>query len=166
MRWVVVLCMMWAVGCAKVYDCFLFFNEWEVLELRLHELYDHVDTFVIVESCEGFRGHEKRYNFEDQRERYAPFLDKIVYVKLSEQMVTDNPWHREWWQRNQIMRGLEGCKEEDVIFISDVDEFIPGEMVEAVVAARLCIRSWGFGKRCIGGFSIAKMRWCGRGLQR
>ena len=46
---------------AKVYDCFMFFNEYEVLDLRFHELYDHVDHFVIVESCEGFTGKSKEY---------------------------------------------------------------------------------------------------------
>lgn len=51
----------WNQCCARIYDCFLFFNELEILDVRLHELYDHVDKFVIVESVETFRGNPKPY---------------------------------------------------------------------------------------------------------
>ena len=40
---------------AQIYDCFLFYNELELLNIRLYELYDHVDKFVLVESEETFR---------------------------------------------------------------------------------------------------------------
>lgn len=117
---------------SKVYDCFLFFNELEVLEIRLHELDRYVDKFVIVEAAEGFRGYPKPYNFEREKERFAQFLDKIIYIKLDEHIETDNPWIREHWQRNQIMRGLTECAREDLILISDVDEIIPGAIIPRI----------------------------------
>lgn len=119
----------------KVYDCFLFFNEYDILDIRFHELYDHVDKFVIVESCEGFAGHPKPFRFEKAKERYAQFLDKVIYVKLHERQQTDNPWVREHWQRDQIMRGLVGCDPDDVIFISDCDEIFEWKIVKEVVEA-------------------------------
>src|SRR3989344_1858831 len=105
-----------------VYDCFLFLNEFDVLDIRLHEMATVVDKFVIVECTETFRGNPKPLNFPDQASRFAEFTDKIIYVVIDEHFPTDNPWQREFFQRNQIMRGLKDCKDEDIIFVSDVDE--------------------------------------------
>ncbi len=117
----------------KVYDCFMYFNEADVLEVRLNELYDYVDYFVLVESSEAHRkGQKKPFYFEKDKERFHKFLDKIIHVKLDEHIESDNGWVRENWQRNQIMRGLVNCDEEDLIFISDADEFIPGEIIDHV----------------------------------
>lgn len=116
----------------KVYDCFLFFNEFEVLNIRLHELYDSVDYFVLVESEETFRGSPKPFHFENNKERFAPFLDKIIHIKVSDHFVTNDPWEREEFQRNQISRGLGNCGPHDIIFISDVDEIFRKQIVLAV----------------------------------
>lgn len=123
----------------KVYDCFLFFNELDVLEIRLNELYDVVDHFVLVEAAETHKkGDLKPFYFEQEKERFKPFLDKIIHVKLEEHIAckavwsTENPsqgWEREYWQRDQIMRGLQDCHPEDIILISDVDEIIPKSIV-------------------------------------
>jgi beta-1,4-mannosyl-glycoprotein beta-1,4-N-acetylglucosaminyltransferase len=117
----------------QVYDCFMFFNEYDILDIRFHELYDHVDKFVIVESCEGFAGHSKPFRFENAKERYAQFLDKVIYVKLHERQQTESPWIREHWQRDQIMRGLVNCDPDDVIFISDCDEIIEANVIKETV---------------------------------
>lgn len=115
---------------SAIYDCFMFNNELEVLELRIHELYDHVDKFVLVESIETHRlGTPKPCYFELNQDRFKQYEDKIIYIKLEEHIETDNGWIRENWQRNQIMRGLIDCEPEDLILISDVDEFIPGEII-------------------------------------
>ena len=45
-------------------DSFLFFQEYDLLEIRLKYLYDHVDLFIIVESLQSFNGQEKKFNFE------------------------------------------------------------------------------------------------------
>ncbi|PCI78293.1 hypothetical protein COB21_01320 [Candidatus Aerophobetes bacterium] len=120
---------------AKVYDCFMFFNEYDILDIRFHELYDHVDHFVIVESCEGHAGLPKEFNFEKNKEMYAQFLDKVIYIKLHERQTTGDPWIREHYQRNQIMRGLVNCGPEDVIFISDCDEIMEKEIIQETVEA-------------------------------
>ncbi len=108
----------------EIYDCFLFFNELEILDIRFHELYDKVDKFVIVESVETFRGNLKPLYFDENRLRYKRFLDKIIHVVVYDRINTTNPWIREEFQRNQIMRGLIHCQPDDLVFISDADEII------------------------------------------
>ena len=66
----------------KIYDCFLFFNELDLLEIRLNLLYQHVDYFVIVESEVTFQGQLKDFNFEKNIKRYEKFTDKIFYFKF------------------------------------------------------------------------------------
>jgi beta-1,4-mannosyl-glycoprotein beta-1,4-N-acetylglucosaminyltransferase len=70
----------------KIYDGFLFFNELDLLEIRLNTLNDVVDHFIIVESSITHSGNDKPFIFEANKERFAQFLDKIIYVK-----VTDTP---------------------------------------------------------------------------
>ena len=54
----------------KVYDGFMFFNELDLLEIRLRELYDVVDTFVVVEATVTFSGHPRELVFEANRQRF------------------------------------------------------------------------------------------------
>jgi len=67
----------------KVYDCFIFFNELDLLELRLSILNKHVDYFVIVESAQTFQGDEKEFIFEKNRLRFSEYSDKIIYYKVN-----------------------------------------------------------------------------------
>src|SRR5262249_51252156 len=120
---------------AKIYDCFLFFNELELLEGRLNELYDHVDKFVLVESTETFRGNSKLLYYEDTRERFRKFADKIIHIQVKERIDTQNPWEREFYQRGQIMRGLSECLADDIVLISDADEFVSHSSLAAIKAA-------------------------------
>jgi len=100
-----------------IYDCFTFFNENELLELRLMTLYDMIDYFVIVEAGQTFTGKRKPFNFV-LPEKYAK---KIRYIKLAS-LPSENAWDNEFFQRNSIMRGLYDAKPNDFIIISDLDE--------------------------------------------
>ncbi|MCH9627871.1 MAG: hypothetical protein S4CHLAM2_15180 [Chlamydiales bacterium] len=114
----------------KVYDCFMFNNEIEILEIRLNEMDSFVDYFVIVEWNRGHRKNNlKPYYFDENKQIFERFLPKIIHIKLDEIIETENGWVRENYHRNQIMRGLTHCSPEDIIIISDVDEIIPGEVV-------------------------------------
>jgi beta-1,4-mannosyl-glycoprotein beta-1,4-N-acetylglucosaminyltransferase len=107
----------------KIYDCFPFMNEFEVLKIRLNELNDQVDYFVLVESIETQRGTIKPLYFEENKHLFAQFLHKIIHVKIEETHPELVGWGRENFQRNCIARGLEGrCHSQDVILISDADE--------------------------------------------
>jgi len=119
----------------KIYDCFIFFNELELLNLRFHELYDVVDYFVIVESKETHKGNLKPYYFEENKERFTPFLDKVIHVKVENRLAASaGPWDRENYQRDQIMRGLINCKDSDIVVISDLDEIYRNTVMPELVS--------------------------------
>ncbi len=117
----------------KIYDCFLFHNELEILEIKLNELYDHVDYFVLVEASETFRGNPKPFYFQENSEKYAKFLDKIIHVTINERLETQNPWDREAHQRNQILRGLTLCNDDDIVIIEDLDEIIRASKLPDII---------------------------------
>lgn len=117
----------------QVYDCFLFYNELELLELRLSEMNDYVDKFVIVEACETFRGQPKSFFFDEMKPRFEKYADKIIHIKLKEPYITENPWLRERYQREQVFQGLTGCYDNDIIFLSDLDEVVRGTSIPEIV---------------------------------
>ena len=66
----------------KIIDCFIFYNELELLEYRLNTLYNEVDYFVIVESRMTYMGYKKELNFDIIRFKY--YLSKIIYIIVDE----------------------------------------------------------------------------------
>ena len=68
-----------------VFDCFLFLNELDLLELRLNELNDVVDYFIIAESTYSFKGDKKKELFflEKNRSRFEKFWKKIIYLPIT-----------------------------------------------------------------------------------
>jgi hypothetical protein len=106
----------------KIFDCFLYNGEDSVLEIRLHELRDTVDVFVIVESDMTFSGLPKEPAFNVLDERFSPFANKIRYVVVRDMPATTNPLDRERWQRNAALRGIPDARADDLIVLSDVDE--------------------------------------------
>lgn len=61
------------------YDAFIFYNELDLLEIRLNILYNYVDFFVIVESTKTFTGKNKPLYYEENKGRFKKFEDKILY---------------------------------------------------------------------------------------
>lgn len=108
---------------SKIYDCFMFFNELDVLEVRLDELYNHVDRFVIVEGTRTFSNKSKPLYFQDNIDRYKKYLDKITYIVVDDFPLTD-PWGMERHQRDCILRGLTDCSDDAIIIMGDADEII------------------------------------------
>lgn len=105
-----------------IYDCFIFFNEMELLELRLKILEDVVDRFVLVESDATFRGATKPLHYRDNAARFARWAAKIVYVPVTDMPQSGTAWDREHHQRRAITRGLDGAAHDDLVVITDVDE--------------------------------------------
>jgi len=106
----------------KIFDCFMFWRELDLLELRLRHLYDHVDRFVIVESPFTFTGKPKPMFYLENQQRFAWAADKIEHVIADFQPQPDNAWWNESAQRNNIELGLHKAQPHDIILISDVDE--------------------------------------------
>ena len=126
----------------KIYDCFTFFNEFDLLELRLRELYDHVDYFVLVEGNKTFQNQEKPFYYDSMKYRYSQWRDKIIKVKLLDMPENTDPWGRERHQRDGIIRGLRTADSNDIIMIGDVDEIPRIETIHKLRESRQSI--WGF----------------------
>ena len=122
----------------KIFDCFMYFDEELVLDVRFHHLYEYVDYFVIVESEFNHKGEKRDLNFNINN--FSKFKDKILYLvknnqpqEIKEILEADsendknnkyiiNAAYRENSQRNFIMEGLKEANDEDIILVSDVDE--------------------------------------------
>jgi len=114
-----------------IYDCFLFFNELDVLEVRLNELYKTVDKFILVEATKTFTNQDKPLWFEQHKDRFAQFVDKIEHIIIDEYPEFDSAWTFENYQRDVIIKTLKKhCNPDDVILISDLDEIPKAELVE------------------------------------
>ena len=124
----------------RVYDCFTYFNEQEILEIRLNTLKDVVDKFVIVESRKTHSGQDKALNFDINK--FPEFKDKIIYEVFDDYPPFENAWIYENMQRNHIFNVLERfCKKDDVVIISDVDEIPNPETVRYYLKKKTGIMS-------------------------
>ena len=104
----------------KLYDCFSYWDEDLLLDLRLNILDDYVDYFVIVEGNKTWQNNPKKLRFDI--EKFKKFKNKIIYIKVNDLPNGKNPWLRENFQRNCISRGITGANDNDLIMISDLDE--------------------------------------------
>ena len=122
-------------GSPRVFDCFPFFNELDILDIRLAELDALVDHFVIVESTLTFTAKPKPLYFADNRKRFDRYAHKIIHVVVDD-LPLDAPthWIREAYQRDAIMRGLTDARPDDRIIISDVDEIPKPDMLRRALA--------------------------------
>lgn len=111
-----------------IYDCFSFFNELDLLEIRLNELHSIVDKFVLVEATRTHQNKTKPLYFSDNKSRFKQFESKIIHVIVNEypsfftKFRKPSSWDIERHQRNQIIQGLKECKPDDIILVSDMDE--------------------------------------------
>lgn len=140
---------------AKVYDIFTFFNELELLEIRLNILDEHVDYFVIVESTETFSGKTKELYYEKNKALFEKWNHKIIHHVIDDTpkdrvdlerrilegglsnldkevirntLTSDNVpegqthWLKEFYQKESIKKALINLLDDDLCFVSDVDE--------------------------------------------
>ena len=116
----------------------MFFDEEQILDLRLNVLNEIVDFFVIVESIYNHKGEKRELVFD--KNKFNKFKDKIIYLvhdEIPKQIETINQndseneknrkyimnaVYRENSQRNFISQGIKEAKKNDIILISDVDE--------------------------------------------
>jgi beta-1,4-mannosyl-glycoprotein beta-1,4-N-acetylglucosaminyltransferase len=140
---------------AKIYDVFTFFNELDLLELRLEVLDSVVDKFVLIECVETFSGKPKPLYYEENKERFKKYHHKIIhhitydppksYEDLRQRTLDSNSdelmkqiciqalttsnvppgelhWLKEFYQKENIRRALVGLEDDDLCFITDLDE--------------------------------------------
>jgi beta-1,4-mannosyl-glycoprotein beta-1,4-N-acetylglucosaminyltransferase len=113
-----------------IVDGFLFNDEFDLLELRLMELGDLVDRFVLVEARHDFQCHLKPLHFEKFADRFSAWQGKITAIVAD---VEPSPHPAiEHEQRRQIARGFEDLDLSDVVMIGDVDEIPSRKVVEVL----------------------------------
>ena len=116
----------------KIVDCFIFYNELDLLNYRLNILNDVVDFFVIVESTLTFAGNPKTLFFMENKHLFEKFNDKIVHIIVDDlpykqpyiNYIKNQQWDNENFQRNAIGRGIKllNLSLDDVLIITDLDE--------------------------------------------
>jgi beta-1,4-mannosyl-glycoprotein beta-1,4-N-acetylglucosaminyltransferase len=122
----------------KIYDCFYFFNELDLLDIRLNILDSCVDKFVLVESNQTFNGKDKPLHYDINKNKFDKWNDKIIhyviddypndkeiYEKALQSPNTGNKehwWVREFYQKESLLKALKDADDNDLIFVSDVDE--------------------------------------------
>jgi len=122
----------------KIFDCFMYFDENMVLDLRLNYLSKYIDKFVIIESKFNHRGEKRKPQFD--LKKFQKFKEKIIYILIDKEPegieeVNDNDGHeeksrkfilnaikRENFQRNVISKGILEADDNDWVLISDLDE--------------------------------------------
>ncbi len=122
----------------NIYDCFQYFDEDNLLDIRLNVLNQYVKKFVITEATYTHNGTKKNLNFDINR--FKKFKDKIKYIIVDKppqnilkihnndpeekkgQKSILNGMARDYYQRENLIRGLDDCRPEDLILISDLDE--------------------------------------------
>ena len=109
-----------------IYDCFQYFNEDHMVDLRMNILDPYVDFFVISESTKTHQGHNKKINFDIKN--FPQFKDKIKFLvadydkKINFENHTGGESIIEQHQRNYLINGLKDASPEDLIILSDSDE--------------------------------------------
>ena len=109
-----------------IYDCFQYFNEDHMVDLRLNILNEHVDFFVISESTKTHQGHKKKLNFDINN--FSKFKNKIKYIVADYKENINFKNHAggesliEQHQRNSLIEGIKDAHLNDLIVLSDSDE--------------------------------------------
>ena len=100
-----------------IYDCFQYFNEDHIVDLRLHVLNKYVDYFVISESTKTHQGKNKKLNFDIKN--FAKFKDKIIFIiadykeEINFDKHTGGESPIEQHQRNSLSEGIKNASPEE-----------------------------------------------------
>lgn len=117
-----------------VYDCFMIYDELDMLEIRMNILSPVVDYFVITEATTTQMGNPKEMYYDKNRKRFEKFQSKIIYnpIDMGEIAFSDQ-WNREVFQKNHCIEGLSGAQDNDIIIFSDLDEIPNPDTVRKVI---------------------------------
>ena len=128
-----------------IIDCFPFFNELDLLEIRLRLLDDIVDRVILVESTRTFSLNKKKLYYSENKERFKKYnkkiihivvdstpaffdkffiyrLDKIFWRLKNKKSIFLTPHDIDWYQKDMVYRGLTRCEGNEILILSDLDE--------------------------------------------
>lgn len=120
-----------------VIDLIPFFNEVDILRLRLNVLNPYVDKFIIEEATTTFSGQKKELCFEKYKELFKEFLPKITYIVVDEDRDFKITHERDYFQKNHLIEGLEkvGATSDDVLIFGDADEIPNPKALEKIIGS-------------------------------
>jgi beta-1,4-mannosyl-glycoprotein beta-1,4-N-acetylglucosaminyltransferase len=122
----------------NIYDCFMYFDEDLLLDLRLNTLSKYVKKFIITEATYTHNGSKKKLKFDINK--FQKFKDKIVYIVVNKdppnilelkenetkrergEKLILNGMARDYFQRESLIQGIREAQNDDLILISDLDE--------------------------------------------
>jgi len=118
----------------KVIDVFPFFNELDILEIRLNILDPYVDCFILSEATKTFSGLDKPLYYQENKERFEKFNHKIIHNIVEDTTSPDlHPYQRDVFQKDNIKKVvLDNVSDEDAIIWSDVDEVPNPNAIEQI----------------------------------
>jgi beta-1,4-mannosyl-glycoprotein beta-1,4-N-acetylglucosaminyltransferase len=116
----------------KIIDVFPFFNELDILEIRLNILDPYVDCFILSEATKTFSGLEKPLYYQENKDKFEQFNHKIIHNIVEDNTSAElHPYQRDVFQKNNIKNCiLKNISDEDAIIWSDVDEVPNPEAIE------------------------------------
>ena len=137
----------------KIIDCFIFYNELDLLNYRLNILNDVVDFFIIVEATHTHAGHTKELFFKDNQDMFTKFSSKIIHIVVDDfphkypDINYDNKeqWINEKFQRNCGVRGVSNFSDNDLLIISDLDEIPDPRVLKSIKHNKTDISVLSFG---------------------
>lgn len=117
----------------RIIDCFPYFNEKELLELRIKLLYDKVDKFIIIDANKTHKGDFKNFTCKKTLESLGLLSSKVQVIELDLPSYEEEPnaWVRERMQRNVAANFIEN---DDIFIISDCDEIINPDLIDYYVS--------------------------------
>jgi len=104
-----------------IYDCFTFFNELDLLEIRLNILDEHVDYFVLAECEETFSGLKKPLYYSENKSRFSKWNHKIIH-HVNDKLETTNSFERAFHQKENIIKSIGHLDDNDIVYYGDLDE--------------------------------------------
>ena len=111
-----------------IYDCFQYFNEDHIVDLRLNILNEYVDYFVVSESTKTHQGKNKKINFDIKN--FSKFEKKIIFITADYKEEINFDKHTggespiEQHQRNSLIEGIKDASSEDLVILSDPMRFL------------------------------------------
>jgi beta-1,4-mannosyl-glycoprotein beta-1,4-N-acetylglucosaminyltransferase len=131
-----------------IIDACMFNGEFDLLEIRLNILDSFVDKFILCEADQTFQGTPKALTFTTNAKRFDKWKDRIVYHAITDfpndtqllNIAKNSPnvgagehfWVREFYQKESMRKAFGGCKDDDIVFISDLDEIFNVDVVKDI----------------------------------
>lgn len=115
-----------------IYECFYFWDELDLLDVKLHELSGVVDKFVLLEFPTSLRHISQPLQYEANKERYKEFEDKIIHIIGPDDNRQFNGLDLLFRRHRHYLDGLQNCSPDDIIILSSPDVIWKRQTIEQI----------------------------------